>query len=89
MLYEFKVIKDLYDEPDEAGESKLIKKGIITKQLLELDELSISEVINNYGRIYKNRCLIQHRDLGQIMVMHKYNDIKELKQPIIVKGFRQ
>lgn len=89
MLYEFKVVKDLYDEPDREGLSKLIKKGIITKQLIDLDEISISEVISNYGRVYKNRCLVQHRDLGHIMVMHKYSDIKQLKQPIVIKGFRR
>jgi hypothetical protein len=88
MLHEFKIVRDLYTEPDLEGNSTLIKRGIVLRQLLELDEFSITEVVSEKGRVYKNRCGLMHRDLGQIVVMHKYDEIKRLKQPLIIKGFR-
>jgi hypothetical protein len=67
-----------------------IKLGFITKMQLEIEDiLAFKEHYNNNGKLYKERCLIHHRTLGNMVVKHSFLELKKLKEKsnFVVKGF--
>lgn len=95
---ELKCLEFLYkEEPvyDEEGNPVDIKQvpvklGFITRMQVELEDiLAFKEHYNEKGRLYKERCLIHHRTLGNIVVKHSFLELKKLKEKsnFVVKGF--
>lgn len=95
--HEFKRSVDLYkevlNEDTQEVEQKLIKKDIKVRWSCEnLDEITdYEEVLNEKGKIIKNRTLIIHRSRGELIVDGSYEEIKktlEEKKQRKVYGFR-
>ena len=88
-----KVISNLYSDPDESGNDRLIKKGIKTLINVDIDNLEYpTQIFNARGRVLKNQCKINLRDVGPLTVNHSFEYIKKLKDSrkrITVKGFRR
>jgi hypothetical protein len=67
-----------------------VKLGFITKMQLEIEDiLAFKEHYNTNGKLYKERCLIHHRTLGNMVVKHSFLELKKLKEKsnFVVKGF--
>jgi hypothetical protein len=67
-----------------------VKLGFITRMQVDLEDiLAFKEHYNEKGRLYKERCLIHHRTLGNIVVKHSFSELKQLKgkSNFVVKGF--
>lgn len=89
MLKELKVLNDIYKQ-DEEGEVVLVKKNVITKCFIDISDFTGPvEVINMQGKPYKTRCRIMHKDLGELVVNHRYAEIKKLKESKKIIGFKR
>lgn len=77
---EFLKSTDLYAPPDKKGNSKLIKKNIITKIDIPIEDIfRVEEAIGNTGKVLKNKCvLVISQNQTHILVNHKYQDIVQL-----------
>lgn len=84
---ELKLITDVYSD-DETP--KLIKKNVIAFiSIYPSDIRAWSQVIISSGKVPKNICKIQHKELGALIVAHSYDYISKLKQePIKDVGFK-
>jgi|32_taG_2_1085360.scaffolds.fasta_scaffold08321_4 hypothetical protein len=88
-LYKEKPVYDKEGNPIDVKEVP-VKLGFITK--MEVDEediLAFKELPNSKGNIYKQRCLIHHRTLGNMVVKHSFQELKKIakKKQVTVKGF--
>jgi len=76
-----KILSDIYQDSEEGGEV-LIKRDAISKCFLYTEDiLGVCEVLNKRGRIYKSRCQIYHKDLGNVIIKHKFDDVKGWMSP--------
>jgi len=84
-----KCLESLYKEvPVKDGDGEIIdikeapvKLNFVT--LMEVDEEDITAVKQHYnkdGRLYKDRCIINHKYLGNMIIKHKFVDIVKIKQ---------
>lgn len=96
MLKEFNKIEDIYTPPDSTGKQKLLSKNLISKIILETNQIQPSEFINQKGKIVKNKCTVKY--LGEYIILnHSYEEVKKLvintdinyPKQIIIKGFRK
>ncbi len=87
------LVSSLYSDPDEKGFSKCIKRNIKTKINIDVDYLEYpSQIYNDKGKVLKNKCKVQIRDVGSMTVNHSYEYIKKLKDKdtrSVIKGFRR
>lgn len=86
--------KEIFNKNNEVVAIKHIpvRKNFVTKIDIELEDIvSIKEIYNNKGKIYKSRCLGHHRFLGDIVFNYSYKKLKEIKESNVVKvkGFRK
>lgn len=80
---------------NEEGEIIDIKDVVLKKQMITLmdiqeeDIIAVKEHYNSRGRIYKDRCLINHRYLGNMIVKHNFVEMCKIKNSfnVTVKGF--
>lgn len=87
-MIELKVISDVYKEKEillEDGhvaiEEVLQKKNVIRKKLVEVNDItSVQEVLTDRAVPYKTRCLVHIQGEGHMVVKHKYEYIKQLKE---------
>jgi hypothetical protein len=93
-----KCLEFLYEEEaiyNEAGvpvdvKSKPIRVGFVTKlDVHPTDIIAFKQAYNNKGMIYKNRCIISHHTLGNLIVNHSFEELTRLKQQAtpVIKGF--
>lgn len=86
--------KEIFNKDNEIIAIKHIpvKRNFVTKIDVDLEDIiSIKEMYDNRGRIYKSRCLGHHRFLGNIVFSYSFKKLKEIKTSNIVKvkGFRK
>jgi len=84
----FRVKSDIYSQPDKEGNSKVIRKGMITK--IELDTNSIrmvEEVVNSKGQISRTSCNLNTYDNINIRVYEKYEECVKLVRSFRIIGF--
>lgn len=94
MIKEFYKIDDIYTPPDKTGKQNLIKKGFISKILLETNLIIPLEFINERGKIVKNKCTIKY-NTDYYILNHPYEKIKNIilkeevgyPEKITIKGF--
>ena len=88
-----KIISNLYSDPDEKGNDRLIKKGIRTTINVDVDNIEYpTQIFNEKGKVLKNQCKIHLKDIGPITVNHSFEYLKKLKdvrEHIKIKGFRR
>ncbi len=78
MMVEIKQIFNLYDENDK-GKKKLIKKNILIKRQVNVNDISNpSQIINDKGSIVKKKCKIYVKDVGELIINHSYEYISDL-----------
>lgn len=64
-------------------------KSVIVKELVELNDISVSQLINTRtGKPYKNKCILSKNN-DNIVVEHPYELIRDLKtnSRIVIRGF--
>ena len=73
---EFFKSTDLYGPPDDKGNSKLIKRDVITKIDIPVEDIyRVEEAIGHKGNIMKNKCvIIVSQNQIPILINHKYQD---------------
>lgn len=95
---EIKCLESIYREKEilnkETGNIEYVqipvKLNFVTKVRVEAEDiLLVKEHYNDKGRIYKDRCLVHHRYLGNIIVKHTYKEMVNIKAKnnFTVKGF--
>lgn len=67
-----------------------VKKNFVT--LLDIEEEHITAVKQHYnknGKIYKDRCIINHSTLGNLIVKHPFEEMVKIRNSykVNVKGF--
>lgn len=74
---EFYKSTDLYSQPGKDGKSTLIKKNILTKIDVPIDEIYyIEEVIGQSGKVLKNKCtIVVSQQQIPIIVNYNYNKL--------------
>jgi len=78
MTKELQILNDIYSLPDKKGKQKLIKRNVISRMLINTEDIRfVEEVINKKGNIIKGICSIKV-DSELIRVKHDFNDIKKL-----------
>ena len=79
---EFLRVTDLYSDPDKNGKQVLLKKNILLKVDIDLDEITrIEEVIGRNNKPHKKKCLIYWSNQQiPILVQHNYKQLQELKE---------
>ncbi len=78
MLKEFKTIVDIYSDPDKDGKQILIKKNVVKRKSINLNDIkSIEEISNDKGKVMKSMCIVEYEGKS-IVVKHKYTDLHNL-----------
>jgi len=86
IMYEFKVVSSLYKETKTRG-CRLVRANVITRRMFRLDEVTFSEMIGAEGNVLKRRCILQHRDGDKMVILGNYEKMRQMTQPIEIKGF--
>jgi oligoribonuclease (3'-5' exoribonuclease) len=91
MIKEFKILSDLYSEPDKEGKQKIIKRSIISRMLINTEDINfIEELVNKNGKIVKNCCIMKVNN-DSYRIKHSYDEIKEFLHynitAVSIKGF--
>ena len=81
---EFIILVDIH----KGLSDKLLRKNVPVKVLFNLhDIISIGEAFNHKGLMYKDRCNINIRDIGTMLVKGSYDKIISSVYPIRVIGY--
>ncbi len=84
MVKEFKIIVDLYSTPDAEGKQHLIKKNIIKRKTINIEDIkSVEQVTSEKGKIVKDKCLIEYTNDNAIIVKAKYSEVYQLINGIV------
>lgn len=94
-----KVLENLFKEivskgPDnqDTVKEKLVKKDVITLMECDPDEITgVKELLTKTGKKYKHRCIVNHKQIGMIVVNHSFEETINLLKPrerVIIKGFK-
>lgn len=87
MLIELDIIGDVYGPGTGDNPPVLIKKGIIYKKLFDTNSIKAEQYISDKGIILKSYVNIIEGE-NTYKAKHKYSDIINRLQPIVIKGFR-
>lgn len=85
MVMEFKVLTDILKE-NKDGSTKVIKRNVEYKKILDTDKASLTEFIDDKGKIVKKYTMC-YIDNNFFKLNHPYEEIKKLLQPIKIIGF--
>lgn len=81
MIKEFNVVSDIYTIPNEKGKQRLIKKGVITRLLINTHDIRfVEEVFDNKGKLLPGVCDINIGDNSR-RLQHSFDEIKQLVIP--------
>ena len=81
-MIELKILTNLYKEKQIGDEivEVLYKKDIVSRKCIDPEQIvSVQEAISDVGKVYKNKCIIYVQGEGHLVVKHKYDEIKKLK----------
>lgn len=91
---EFTMSSNLYSEADAHGKTKLIKKNILTRISVYIDDIQAHEhVFDSKGKVLTSYCRIYHINIGPLVLKHSYKYISDIKKkqhtddPTAVVGF--
>jgi len=92
MLRIFKTVSDLVKE-DIEGNSKVVKKDIITKCQINVDDIIChGEIYNDRGKVLKSMIRIHVKDVGNFIVKEKFDIIESLRNEVDkrtkIKGYK-
>lgn len=77
---EFTIWSSVHSDPDKKGKQKLIKRNIITKISVYLDDIQGHEqVFDKMGKLLTGYCRLYHINMGPIVVKHSYKYVSTLK----------
>lgn len=78
---ELKVLQSIYDvTQDEEGNDKykLIKKDIVSKQLVFKEDIkSIKQELTKYGKVYKTKCTVLVNGNEPLLIKGNYDNLKK------------
>jgi len=77
---------NLYSNPDKDGKQKIIKKDIRFQKTFDTHTINVAEYITERGKKSKTLCIITEGD-KEYTCVDKFENVKKLISPIIVKGF--
>ena len=90
-MIELKILTNTYkDQHTEDGEifEVIDKQNIVVRKLVEeRDITSVQEVLNGRGKPYKTRCMVHISGEGHMIVKHKYEQLKQIKNGRNTAGF--
>lgn len=87
MLFEITYKTNIYKNEEDV---KPIVKNVPIREIVELNNFNVAEVLNNKGLPYKKRCRLYNEGTNMV-IENSYEEIKTLKfsNRIIIKGFRK
>jgi hypothetical protein len=81
-MIELKILTNTYKDvviEDEVHEV-IDKQNIVVRKLVEEKDItSVQEVLNGRGKPYKTRCMVHIANEGHMIVKHKYEELKQIK----------
>lgn len=81
MEIELKIRTDVYSHKD-PKKPKLIKKNCVGKiSTYTEDILHIRQIFNRKGNVDKNYCSLIIKELGEVIVNHSYEYVRNLREP--------
>lgn len=84
----FRIKSDVYSQPDEEGNSKLIKKGVVTRMEIPINQIRmVEEIVTSKGQVSKTSCSINTFDNQTIRIYERFSEIAKLIKPIKIIGF--
>lgn len=92
MKIRLNVINDLISPGPEGEPPVITKKNVITKYYVyPQDLLWTGEILDRKGRVYKGRCRVFCRELGEVVVRHTLEDMRKMSQGLRmeIKGFKR
>lgn len=81
MRKELEILNDLAD-----SNGRIVAKDVLSKQVFELNDITVQQFISNKGKIIKKYCTIFCNN-NYYKVNSPYEEIRKLTLPIEVKGF--
>jgi ribosomal protein S17 len=82
MLKEFKILVDIYSEPDKEGKQNLVKRNVVKKKSINLHDIeSIEELTGNGTKILKSICAIEYKG-KTIVVKHRYDEMHKMMRRV-------
>ena len=78
---------NLYSTPDDNGKQKIIKKDIRFQKTFDTHAINVSEYITAKGCKSKILCIVIEGD-KEYTCVGKFENIKNLISPTVVKGFK-
>lgn len=82
-MIELKVMTTVYKEKviDDEIHEVVYKKDVIMRKMTAIDDItSVQEELTEKGKLYKSRCRVHIQGEGYMIVKHKYEYIKQLKE---------
>lgn len=93
MKFAVTVRTDILGEPDEKGKPRVIKRNVVTREMIYTEDIrGVAEIYNNGGRVLKGYCRIRLDNCGELVVKHPFKQMQELmdahKKRAVIKGFK-
>jgi len=93
MKVRLKVLNDLSRPGTEDDPLPIVvKRNVVTHYYVyPQDIMFVGEVLAKDGRVYKGRCRLACRELGEVVVKHSVEAVRKMAEPpqrITVKGFK-
>ncbi len=95
MWHEFEVSNTLYSDPDKNGNQRIIKQGVISRIMLDIDRIAYpEELLTKDGKLIKGRCAVKYMD-EPITLNHSFKEVCTLLKkhpslnPVFIKGFKR
>lgn len=89
-MIELKILSSVYKEKiiDDEIHDVLYKKDVVSRKLVDPKDItSVQEVLTDNAKVYKSRCMVHINGEGHMIVKHKYDEIKKLKDGGDAIGF--
>ena len=79
-LYKEVPVKDQEGNVIDVKEVPVRRNFTTLMDIEEEDILAVKQHYNTKGQVYKDRCIINHRYLGNMIIKHKFVDIVKIRQ---------
>ena len=90
-MIELKVLSNVYKDKviDDEVHEVLYKRDVVSLKFVSPQDItSVQEVLTDRAKPYKNRCMVHISGEGHMIVKHKYEYIKQLKNGGEAIGYR-
>lgn len=78
MKHEFKILGDIVTT-DKEGKDHIVRRDVVSKAYFDIrDIMGTMEIWGNNGKKFKTQCRIFIKDIGEMTVKEKYENVQKL-----------